>query len=208
VIIDFDKKFIFVHIPKTGGTSVTRYLAGNVPNGEVTPDSKKKHWSAKRVMIENPRDDYHTWTVAAIVRNPWDMIHSDWEFCIDHAKRRHKMNRERLGGWIDKLDRTAEYASFDEFVKREHIKRYNVWDHYCTDHEGNDLVNTVLQYEILNFDFKNLCAGLGYPVGDLPVVNKTKHRTDYREAYSDESRQLVEGCYAAYNERFGFTFDG
>lgn len=60
-----DKKIIFIHIPKTGGTSIARVL------GSESDEPKYKHDNIRRVcdMID---DDISKYLKFSFVRNPWE----------------------------------------------------------------------------------------------------------------------------------------
>lgn len=65
MIISKANKKAFIHIPKTGGTSITKYLR------EVWPDATTS-WNMHSTFAEHPiPEDYETYT---IVRNPWDWV--------------------------------------------------------------------------------------------------------------------------------------
>ena len=205
MILDRAKKFVFVHIPKTGGTSITRTLEKQVVDGIVTPDITSKHWSASRIMREFP-EVTSKWVIVTAVRNPWDLIYSDYQFCVNYSKKLDKLNRDRLGGWMLKLERTAGYSGIGEFADAEYLERPTFWHHYCTDHLGTELTNKVLRFENLNAEYRMLCDELGYRVEDLPRINATDGRVDYHDVYDPSLVEKIRTHYRLIIDRFGYSY--
>lgn len=215
MILDHDRRVVWVHVPKTGGTAIMLTLGPQVATGMVSGDGEEKHWSAQRIRREFIGTEWRSWTWAAAVRNPWDMIVSDYEFCRHHAKRINKMRRiTSLGGWLNKLESTLTCKTFGDFVNLHYLRspefpnRVNVWDHYCTDWNGTDIVTRILRFESLGQDYEQFCRDFGYTVSKLPVRNKTPNRTPYQQMYDKTLADRVGEFYAEYNRRFGYTFEG
>jgi len=82
-MIIHDPKIIFIHIPKTGGTTIDRLLAANKEVGEVASgfgshhrlDQLYRKYCGEDTPADEWRDlsEYHTFTVA---RNPWERYSS------------------------------------------------------------------------------------------------------------------------------------
>ena len=82
-MISHTNKFIFIHIPKTGGTSVEAALAdyGKLLQGPGNFHSIYfKHIPATRLQAMMG-DEYENYFKFSIVRNPWDWLVSMYEFC-------------------------------------------------------------------------------------------------------------------------------
>ena len=70
-----NQKAHFIHIPKTGGDAITRFLRDNVPG--VHNVAGGKHWSQWKHRV-NPN-----WTFA-FVREPVSWYRSYYAFIMDH----------------------------------------------------------------------------------------------------------------------------
>lgn len=210
MIIDHDKKFVFVHIPKTGGTAITRSFDYDVHNGLVSMrfpgKHPKKHWNIRQIK-KHWDIDPEQWTIACSIRNPWDWAASDWEFTKVHAdKMRRGVKIFPDNAWTEKLKRVMDIRSFDEFLEKELVPGPTYWEFYCCDGQGNQAVNWIMRQERLPEDIRTLRQKLGYPVRDLDVINPTPGRRPYRELYTDAGRQMVAKKYQDFNERFGYEF--
>ncbi len=196
-MISHSKKFIFVHIPKTGGTSVERMLCryGILLQGPGNFDSiYYKHATAESIkrMMGAEYDKYFKFT---IVRNPWDWIVSNYAFnrglgrpwvidtgyslsgkVPDWAK--DTPFSEWLPWWIDTLD-PSQSVMF-------------------TDANGESLVDIIFKFESLTSDFNKLKTRLQLRIwrSRLPHLKSSNRESDYKSYYNDESIKLVQEHFA------------
>jgi hypothetical protein len=206
-MIRHDLKILFIHINKTGGSSIVRALnmlqvhmsVNLLFSDTLEQDDQFEIWqgwkNGKRKTtynwcelkeIKNYWNDYQKFTV---IRNPWDRIVSDFFYC----KKENYVSTE---------------ASFrDEVIYNKDNKIR--WKQPCYDWlelNGKIAVENILRFENLNNDFIEMCKQLGLPEGiKLPHLNKTKHK-HYTEYYDDETRQIVAEKYAKDIEYFNYEF--
>lgn len=190
-MIDHQYKFIFIHISKTGGTSIEHALNPNVPLdkpsiSDATGNTRfiGKHWSAKRYKREHS-DEYKNYFTFAFVRNPWDRMLSNYKFL-------------KLIDWID--------CSFDEWITNPTwgFDAYSYEGMIC-DNSGLIIVDYIGKFETLQQDFNIVCDKIGISQQQLPHTNKTKHK-HYTEYYDDETREIVAEKYKKDIEYFGYEF--
>src|SRR5258708_8913369 len=76
-----DRKLLFVHIQKTGGSSLTQVLKQHVPDlEEIGGTHDHAGW-----MRETLADKWPHLFKFAFVRNPWDRLVSWYSMIQDHA---------------------------------------------------------------------------------------------------------------------------
>ena len=101
-------KFIFIHINKTGGTSITKLLV----NAENPPQKHTWAWWYKKY---EPKA-FNTYFKFSIIRNPWDKLLSQYFFRV-------KDNTQH--GYI----KSAKHLSFLDFLLNpfpaKHELQYN-----------------------------------------------------------------------------------
>ena len=68
-MVNHDKKFIFLHIPKCAGTSIGRELYAKFDKDKVYEGFKIHHDDLDEKIL----DEYFVFT---IIRNPWDRLFS------------------------------------------------------------------------------------------------------------------------------------
>lgn len=218
MLLSLKYNFLFVHIAKTGGTSVRdslwwykwtdpyripQFLCGqmSVLTGHRIGAKFPRHAKAIAAQEMLPRDTYEGLFKFTFVRNPWDLQVSSW----------HHIRRERpdlLEGIPDfetflrwKLDpgRPAQYHA-DMSILRQ--------SDYLVDLHGHLIIDFIGHYETLHADFDEACRRIGIRTPKLRHSREARDRQkDYRSYYSDAAAALVARHYAADIERFGYRYD-
>ena len=207
MLISYHKKFLFVHIFKTAGTSITDSLARFCYRPDSTRPSNwmaffstnwtkihrkpiKKHATATEIRDSLDREIFNSVFKFTFVRNPWDWQVSLYHYILE--------NPENHG-----YEKTMKMGSFRNFVfSREKLSFTQT--SCLVDESGNLLVDFVGKFENLDQDFQSICHKVGISAS-LPHINKSK-RTDYQDYYDAETRDLTARLYAEDIERFGYTF--
>jgi hypothetical protein len=212
------KKFLFVHIAKTAGTSVRAalsrirmrdpyywlmfpaYKLSQATNHKIgTKFPRHAHAIAAKEML--PKEFYDSLFKFAFVRNPWDLQVSSF----------HHIQRERpqfLGG----------HNNFTDFLKwkldphrqyQYHIDTsIDLQSNYVTGLDGELIVDFIGRYETLESDFERILTRIGEPNIRLPHKRKASSRKkDYREYYSDTTAELVYNHFKRDIDLFGYKFD-
>lgn len=187
---------IFVHIPRTGGTSITQSLFGNQAGGH-TPV-----WKYQIVFSKSQYDRYYKFT---FVRNPWDRLVSSY-----HRLKGGGLTRK---GRIEMTETVASYTSFERFVL-DWITPANVrnWLHFRpqTSFLSRGVENLCLDFighfENLEEDFAHVCNSLA--VSRLLCHLNPSVRRHYRTYYSPSTAEIVGDVYAEDIEAFGYTYGG
>ncbi len=200
MLLSRQKKFLFVHIQKTAGSSLRESLTAAVP--DLVP-FLGTHDRAARARPH--LDDWNGYFKAAFVRNPWDRLVS-WYSMI----REQETYTNRFWEYV-----RGRANSFDEFLLRctdtidDHDGQksilFNQLD-YISDDRGGILVDFVGRFENLTQDTHTLFAHLALEPPVLPHVNRSSHR-HYSSFYREQTRQLVAQRHARDIETFGYTFE-
>jgi hypothetical protein len=213
MLISHTHRFIFVHIPKTGGMSVKQTLQPYAHRAEryhwnrlldglgirvnyigpATMRRFRKHATARQIRRHLPAEIYDSYFKFAFVRNPWDRMVSYYHFMISEPE--HHRHR-----------RVKSMQSFEEYLRYEIRRGKASQKRLITDVSGRLLVDFVGRYECLPDDFGQVCRQVAIPF-DLGHCNKSTHR-DYREYYQPDTIQLVQEHFREDIEFFGYTFDG
>lgn len=196
---------IFVHIPKTGGTSVFSSIwkhERTMPNFHLW----KSHNSAllrqeKLHAILTPRDAEKYWQAAfkfTFIRNPWDQLVSWYHQGL-------KDNQYSCGfeAWI--LDGMPTPHARNDLVPGSDTRDHRNQLAYFTDLDGKILVDFVGRYENLNKDFDTVCRKMGLYF-ELEHTNRSMHRRPYQEYYDATTKQIVQDRFGDFIEQFGYKF--
>ncbi|MEJ2609997.1 MAG: sulfotransferase family 2 domain-containing protein [Candidatus Thiodiazotropha sp.] len=218
MLLSIKHNFLFVHIAKTGGTSVRSALQSlrwrDPWYYPMFLCSRFSHLSGHRIGTKFPR---HSRIVAAkellpetffnnlfkfaIVRNPWDLQVSSF----------HHIHRERphLIEHINDFDHFIRWKLDPERPYQYHVDTsiQSQLD-YLIDLHGNILVDFIGHYENLADDFKQITQQIKVKGITLPHKRKASDRQkDYRSYYSDELAELVSEHFKRDIEALGYQFD-
>lgn len=207
MLVSYSKKFIFVHIFKTAGTSIVESLQRHCYRPGSTRPSNwraflctgwnkihrtplKKHATALDAKAALHPSVFEGFFKFSFVRNPWDWQVSLYHYILDHPENHGHEATKALG-------------SFRNFVFSRMESSFTQTG-CLVDEKGALLVDFIGRFENLESDFSEVCRRIGVSAG-LPHTNKSA-RTGYRDYYDAETRDLTARLYTADIQRFGYTF--
>jgi len=201
-MISFQKRFLFVHIPKTAGNSIQSVLRdysedelvalrgeqdGIERFGLRNPKYKiKKHSTLAEYRTALGEVEFGNLYKFTCVRNPWDRMVS---YYFTPTRNATEWDRKQFKKSIVKLLPVADYLQLDK----------SRGDPFAN-------VNHIIRFENLADDFRAVCAALAISPAALPRYNRS-NREHYSKYYDDELRELVRARFAAEIERFGYAFE-
>lgn len=194
-------KTIFVHIPKTAGTSIIHSLYGYTAVG---------HSYLRDFQIWLPAWVLQRYFKLSFVRNPWDRLYSAYRYL-------------KAGG-MGKIDmefadqHLSLYQGFEEFVCSGALENSAIssYLHFIPMHKfllpqpGKRLqMDFIGLYENLAEDFAFVRQKLRI---DTPLAHRNRTGTlvsnkDYREIYTGKMIDIVGSFYAKDIQTFGYDFD-
>jgi hypothetical protein len=205
MLISHHKKFIFIHVPKSAGTSIRSALSPFCYANKITSLKnkllKKKpiesnnfdhHIKVDELKAKLPANIFNQYFKFGIVRNPFDRQVSTYHFI--------QQNKEHFQNELVKK------MSFEDYVVWRVEKGMNYQKDFLFDSQGNQLVDFVGRIENINQDFQYICDKIGVK-NELKHVNKSIHK-DYRKMYTGSTFELINKAYAEEIELFGYDFDG
>lgn len=216
MLISHHHAFAFIHVPKTGGSSVAHALWAHADHVEhywanrclarigirvnhYAPVRLRKfrpHTPAAELRRNLPAGMFEQLFTFAFVRNPWDLLVSYYHFLSDaEGHPDHASHRRR---------HAVRLPDFEAYVRYE-IRRGKISQtRMVADRRGRVLVNFLGRYESLRTDFDRACRHIGIDAS-LGRANASA-RGDYRDYYTDRLAALVRDHFAEDIERFGYEF--
>lgn len=209
---------IFVHIPKTAGTSVEAALGmhgdksdiGIRPYFNQTPDPEHlyggnlQHMTAARLRLVL-RDDalFGRYFKFTVVRNPWERLVSTCAWSDQKWVRGSELTRpefERLVRELYGAFRAAK-TSARPLILPVHLEPQVS---FVLDERRQSMLDFTARYETLAADWETIRTRLKVDAA-LPVRMRSHHRP-YREYYDEETRAMVAEMYAEDARAFGYAF--
>lgn len=201
-MISHSKKFIFVHVPRTGGTSMHYVLK------EYCHDFKNH----EPLRLIDPKLISAKYFIFCIVRNPWDLVVSRYKYG------QHKATTLRpFEDWLKK--------SYENYLAwRDNPKiRAQVEDMFCgpfwnqidwiKDSKNKITVDFIGRFENLQHDFNHILKKIGVTNRTLPHLNKSTNKQEdtntqegYRSYYNDDLRNIVFDWFRDDIMYFGYEF--
>jgi hypothetical protein len=214
MILSHGRRFIFVHIPKTGGTSLALALEAKAMKDDVligdTPKARQRRKRIKGMQTSGrlwkhsklvdmyglvDQAQIEAYFVFTIVRNPWDRMVSYY-----HWLRAQSFEHPAVA-LAQRLDFSAFLADAGTQASLAHDGALQ----YVADRGGVERCDLYLRLEHLDEDMPKLEAGIGLRLGPLPHENRSE-RMGYRSYYTDADRDLIAGIFAQDIARFGYGF--
>ena len=216
MILSRSRRFIFVHIPKTGGTALTLALEARAMKDDIligdTPKAR-----ARKGRLQGVKSHGRLWkhsTLADIaglasdaeiadfftltlVRNPWDRVVSYYHWLRDQS-----FAHPAVG-----LAKSHDFSGFLNHAQT--ITALTLWPYpaYLRDRFGQERASLYARLEHLDHDLAPFEAHLGFHLTPLPRANTSDRARDWRQFYNDADAALVAWISADDIARFGYRFD-
>lgn len=200
-MISHAHRFLFVHVPKTGGNSIQGHLRqysedrivaesahqDGVERFEVRNDrwGLHKHASLAEYRAMMPAAQFNDLYKFAVIRNPWERMIS---FYFSPHRGVAEWDRESFAALAMEVPPIRAYIRLDSRPGRA---------------LDSDL-DRLIRFENLNAEFEEICRELGLATVRLPRRNQSA-REHYTAYYDDGLRELVaerfsdEIAYANYS---------
>lgn len=179
---------LFIHVPKTGGTSISTKLTDTLKNEErLTPHATLQDWAQQ--LGKNVLKEQFSF---AVVRNPWDRMVSWYGY---RFSKRTPLDEqpEKFRAWLKSFDHNHwEYRPQLDWLLLD-----------------NKLaIKWLLRFENLDAAWRELTKSLPglESVAPLDTLNASRRRKRYQQYYDDETRDLVAQLYRQDIEAFDYLF--
>ena len=208
MLISHKHKFIFIHIAKTGGSSVSHALMPycrprifqklhnyfHLLNINIfKPFPYEGHISARKLAHELGTDTFQKYFSFSMVRNPWDWQLSMYFFMLSRPKHPTHDTIKNLG-------------SFENYIRWRSEIGMHSQKALLSNKEGKLIVDYVGRFEELQKHFDTVCEKIGVKA-DLPHKKFLKKKKPYKHYYSDKSRDLVAEFSKEDIDYFGYRFE-
>ena len=218
VLVSLDHRFVYVHICKTAGSSLTAMLAP---------------YASPEMRSENPRVDGLGWQgtwhydrgqhsrlepqltrliesghvdrdvrVLSVVRNPYTWQHSIWS----------RFYAQGTGGYGTVFAARYPSCSFEDYLRHqlglEGREQLDFWgalpqaSFLRTEHPVNYVLG---RFESLDESIPRMLAAVGIEMGDVPHKNLQQHRIPVASAFTDEAVRLVHELAGEDFDLFGYA---
>ena len=193
-----EKKFIFIHIPKTGGTSVKKILSDKIKingfkvNGELVEYNKNTHLGINKEQFNKYKDYYKF----VFVRHPYDWIKSYYNFHSNKSKFYKNITTKKIKNTIN--------VSFDEWLGG--LKKFNQTDFFT---DGDDyLVDKVCRLEKFDKDLKYVLEkiNINNEFKNIKMKESKKFNIDTIKNLNDNQKKMIQKICAKDFRLLGYVY--
>ena len=215
MIFSRGRGFLFLHIPKTGGTAFTlAYEARALKDDILVADTPKAR--ARRARLMGIKTAGRLWKHAVfndldgilpegelaglftltLVRNPWDRVVSYY----------HWLKQQTFAHPAVGLAKTQDFSGFLNHPQTRTVLGLWPYGAYVRQSDGVEKPSLFVRLEAYANDIQPFEKHVGFCL-PLPHVNASKRGVDWRPYYSDADAGVVGEDCAADIQRFGYRFD-
>jgi len=194
-VISHHHRVIFVHIHKTGGSSIEAALDLEERRGRGTGGAMhgpEKHWPARTIKRRVPPEVWRDYYKFSIVRNPWARVASYW--------------------W--NVHKGGPRPDFREWLLAEFARKRRPWwlrsqIEWLESPNGSFEIDFVGRFENLAADFARACGLADIAPRPLPHIlrRQPRRRPHYTDVYDPETRSLIATAHAADIAEFKYQFE-
>ncbi len=214
MIISPGRNYIFVHIPKTGGTALTLALEARAKKDDIligdTPKAARRRKRIKNAPAAGqlwkhstladidglvPLDQIRRAFTLTLVRNPWDRIVSYYSWLKDQG-----FDHPAVA-----LAKANDFTSFLNAPLTRNSLSNSPYTKYMRAADGQEYCSAYVRLEHLEADLAPFWRHLGFGL-EIPVANRSDRTRDYRTYYSDADAELVSRICKDDIARFGYRF--
>ncbi len=207
-------KCIFIHIPKTAGTSINSFFYPGTKFHYASPDYKRlfgwcpkrklhmQHATARQLIETNliTEEHWNTYYKFTFVRNPWDRAYSDYIWIKNFSK--------VSGSFREYILKTGE---FKKIFTNKTSNRY-LGDHLLPqtdffEFEGVFKPDFIGRFEQFKSDIQSVISHLEINKKFEVYQNKSKRKSDYSLFYTETKKKLVEKKFQADIQMLHYEFE-
>jgi hypothetical protein len=221
MIVSRERRFVFVHIPKTGGTALARALETDAPESDIligdTPEARRRkgalrggrgsgrgaHRLRKHARLSDlpglvSEQELRALFVFTLVRNPWDRAVSYYHWLREQRFDHPAVALAQRVGFADFLAHPQTRIGFRAAPYAAHVRLPS----------GEERCDAFVRLEVFAADIAPVERHLGTLLRLPERVNASQRARDWRSYYDARTAALVAEDCAEDIARFGYGFDG
>lgn len=196
-------KFIFIHIPKTAGTTICSSWEGSILK-QICRDTGVLGGGHKTVLQLKKKfpKEFKTYLKFTVVRNPYDRFVS--KFYFKQRKPRKEFELEWSDKEVDGLLPQLFWITDNENIYKKMPPDFRPELHY-----GNIIVDRVLRFENLNFELESVFNELGLPksvIDIFPHFRQTRAEFTYDKYFDEKLKSICAYLYREDLKRFDYSW--
>nr|WP_321452382.1 sulfotransferase family 2 domain-containing protein [uncultured Carboxylicivirga sp.] len=214
-MISHKYKCIFIHLPKTGGESITSFFDDNDRN-------IAKHANALQIREYVGEKIWNEYFKFTIVRNPYEQAVSMYSHLRKPLYQKNEIYKKYGKTILNPIlaCKVALRKNFPSYCKKiykrdyKYIEKDRQWNinyfspylDWITDSDGNIIIDYIGRFENLTEEINHIFKVINKDHQTIPVHNKSNH-THYSTYYNQDARKIINQHYNKDIKYFSYTFD-
>lgn len=190
MVLDRSRNLLFIHIPKTGGTSIEYLL--NIP---LTPYNffgiqnglALQHYTASKMKTWLGEEYFNKCSKIAMVRNPYDRVVSEYYWTIKRDKKFATTFKE----FLLKIKKIIIENRYDQSPHYDHYKPQS--DFVFID--GKNVIDYLGKFENFNSFVEEIIPKFSLDKNKFGHHNKSEYNRDVDHFEDKECREIVNEIY-------------
>lgn len=197
MIVSHQHKYLFIALPRTGSTAVSKELMANYGGERIL--RKHSFFHEFQNMMNSKGNEYF---VFSCIRNPLDDVVSTYfKFKTDHAKEFSEAKNVKRSS-LKRFEFIRNNNDFPAFLRKYYKVPYDNWS--SLEHKKFDFV---IKYENIQNDFKKALELIGIEQKrPIPVINKTSAKGNFLSYYPPEIQAYAKYVFGPFMKRWGYEF--
>lgn len=215
MILSSGRSYVFIHIPKTGGTALAlaleaRAMADDIMLGD-TPKARRRRHRVKGITTRGRKWKHSTLSdieglvpdqtlrglfAFTMVRNPWDRAVSYYHWLKEQSFDNPAVHLAQTLGFCDFVSHPQTMAAF----------RGGAAATYMRHRDGAQQCQLYIRLENFAADAQPLFDHLGFEL-KLPLANTSNRQRDWRKYYNTKATESVAQSCAEDIAQFEYSFN-
>lgn len=212
MLLSTERNFIFIHIPKTGGSSINHLLF---------PYRNFDYYTDSHLTVENYRnwidmDLFNGLYKFSFVRNPWDLQVSTWRYSVknhgltisfkDYIKWKFIEDTNLMD--YRKFANSSEHDQNNELIRSAFYVNRVPQIYFLISEKGYIMMDYIGNLENIEEDMSNICSTLEIDYQHVPKINVSNYENKpYQEYYDEETKIIVDNWFKLDIEIFKYEFE-
>lgn len=215
MILSLGRSYVFIHIPKTGGTALALALEARAKADDMmlgdTPKARRRRHRIKDIETRGrkwkhstladiegliPDQSLRQMFAFTMVRNPWDRAVSYY----------HWLKEQSFDNPAVHLAQKLSFCEFTCHPQTVAAFRNSPAASYMRHGDGHEQCQLYIRIEHFRDDARPLFDHLGFEL-TLPVSNSSNRQRDWRSYYDDASAESVAKSFSKDIAQFEYSFN-
>jgi hypothetical protein len=218
-MISHKHKAIFIHIPKTAGSSIEKALINSEAGfrlfraEDFTVDQIPLHafgyqgvnqWDLKHMPARYLKPEYNDYYKFCFIRNPWDLMVSCYFWWTQKVKLPIRIKQGEILKTIG--FENFVYSFYTDYINEIHHQGLGQSYWLLDSSNKTAIVDFIGRFERLQEDFNFACDKVGISKLQLYKVNKSEHKI-FESYYNEQTAKMIRNKFYLDVTTFNYFFD-